>query len=539
MKRLRFWVPFLCTVLLQLFIVGTHSGWQRSIAAAPEALLPTMTGEDASADPHFSDFVLPHKLEGAIASADLEDFDTLTEDTEKLDGLFTLYRNAESGKTYLEILPEQLNRNFLSIVTLEGGIGEWGLIQGIPVNDFLFQLRRVQDQVQFVVPNIFFASDQDDPQRRSLDSAFSDSTLYSLPILSIHPDRQSLLIDLDGLLLGERDLANLTSRFWWLLGSNYVQDPETSYLGEIKAFPLNVEIETHYGFAGAPSSFGSGLYLDTLPDSRAFTLRVRYSFSQLPEANGFQPRPADERVGYFVSAFQDLSRRNARDPFVRYIYRWHLEPEDPAAVRSHPLEPIVFWIENTVPLEYRDAIRDGILMWNAAFEDAGFEEAIVVRQMPDDADWDPADVRYNVVRWISNYEGGWLGMGPSRVNPLTGQILDTDILLNANVVRLVETSYGLLAENNLSALWESNVPLCSNHLRPLYLRWLATQSAIPQQDSDPTRSRAIAQLFHHQDLCFGSEASHHLNAGALSLSLMDNVLPSGEELKDSVDRKIF
>jgi hypothetical protein len=65
----------------------------------------------------------------------------------------------------------------------------------------------------------------------------------------------------------------------------------------------------------------------------------------------------------------------------------------------------VFWIENAVPLEYRDAVREGVLMWNLAFERAGFKNAIEVRQMPDDAKWDPADVRYNTIRWINTVDG--------------------------------------------------------------------------------------------------------------------------------------
>jgi len=70
---------------------------------------------------------------------------------------------------------------------------------------------------------------------------------------------------------------------------------------------------------------------------------------------------------------------------VRYINRWHLEKQDPDAPLSHP-RPIVFWIENAVPVEYRDAITEGVLMWNLAFEE-GFKDAIQVQQMPDNATW--------------------------------------------------------------------------------------------------------------------------------------------------------
>nr|GFD59761.1 hypothetical protein [Tanacetum cinerariifolium] len=82
------------------------------------------------------------------------------------------------------------------------------------------------------------------------------------------------------------------------------------------------------------------------------------------------------------------TKDDRRDAFVRYINRWHLEKQDPNAAISPPKKPIVFWIDNAVPFEYRDAIKEGVLMWNKAFLKAGFKDAIEVRQMPDNATWD-------------------------------------------------------------------------------------------------------------------------------------------------------
>ena len=96
------------------------------------------------------------------------------------------------------------------------------------------------------------------------------------------------------------------------------------------------------------------------------------------------------------------------------------------------MTPIVFWIEKTVPYKYRAAVREGILEWNKAFEKAGFANAIEVRQQPDDATWDPEDINYNTFRWITSNAG--FAMGPSRVNPMTGQILDADIIFDADFI---------------------------------------------------------------------------------------------------------
>ena len=130
------------------------------------------------------------------------------------------------------------------------------------------------------------------------------------------------------------------------------------------------------------------------------TVNVHYSISELPETS-YRPRLADDRVGYFVVAQKNFSKKDLDDRFVRYITRWNLEKADPEAEMSTPKQPIIFWLEKTIPFKYRKPIRDGILEWNKAFEKAGFYDAIEVRQQPDDATWDPGDVNYNTFQWIT------------------------------------------------------------------------------------------------------------------------------------------
>ncbi|MBM4023097.1 MAG: DUF5117 domain-containing protein, partial [Planctomycetes bacterium] len=176
---------------------------------------------------------------------------------------------------------------------------------------------------------------------------------------------------------------------------------------------------------------------------------IRYSISLLP-ANAYSPRLADDRVGYFVTALKDFSQQIDEDRFVRYINRWHLEKADPKAAVSPPKKPIVFWIENTVPFRYRPAIRRGIESWNEAFEKAGFAGAIEVRQQPDKTEWDPEDVNYNTFRWITAGQG--FAMGPSRVNPRTGQILDADIIFDADFLQFWRREYETFTPAAVAAL---------------------------------------------------------------------------------------
>jgi hypothetical protein len=135
---------------------------------------------------------------------------------------------------------------------------------------------------------------------------------------------------------------------------------------------------------------------------------------------------------------------------VRYINRWNLEKADPSADMSTPKEEIVFWLDKTIPFKYRKPIRDGILEWNKAFAKAGYYDAIQVRQQPDDAPWEPGDIRYNTFQWIT--AGAGFAMGPSRVNPTTGQILDADIIFDADFLQFWKQEYETFTPSAIALL---------------------------------------------------------------------------------------
>src|SRR5690606_11363669 len=162
-----------------------------------------------------------------------------------------------------------------------------------------------------------------------------------------------------------------------------------------------------------------------ITDARYVTVRMQHSFLAVPE-NSYRPRRDDPRVGYFGAQVDDLTSISAT-PYRDFISRWNLEKKNPGAKISEPVEPIVFWIENTTPLEYRPIIKAAGEKWNEAFEAAGFRNAVVMKEMPDTATWDPADIAYNVIRWKSSPTPRYGAIGPSFFNPLTGQILGADI----------------------------------------------------------------------------------------------------------------
>ena len=358
-------------------------------------------------------------------------FAEVVKEMERIEGLFALYRKADEGQVLLEILPGQFDKDYLYSSKIDQGTGEKGLYGTIMMDHFVFQWKRVGKRVQLVRKNIRFRAAEGSPVQRALEQSFSDSILSSGLVKSQpHPERDSVLVDLADFFL-QGDVHGVGDRLKTVYKSGYRYDKSNSSFVFLKSFPKNTEIGTRVRFR---TEAGGKARSVTIPDKRSLHLRFRYSLVELPE-NDFRPRLADDRLGHFVDMHMDFTSDKPDTPYVRFINRWHLKKKDPDAEVSEPVEPIVFWLENTIPLEYRDWIRDGILMWNKAFEKAGFKNAVVVKQQPDDATWDPADIRYNTIRWFVSYDAAF-AIGPSHTNPYTGQILDADIGFSEGVVRL-------------------------------------------------------------------------------------------------------
>ena len=358
-------------------------------------------------------------------------------DATRLPGLFPLWR--KDDKLHAELPDSLLGKELFVLTSISRGIGDRSLLGGMSLefgDDWVWQFRKVDDSIQVVRRNVRFFAAKGSPEAKAVDLAYTDSVLFSLPIKGKGPDGGHL-VDLSAIFL--TDLPRIAAV---LPGFSFARDRST--WGRVKNFPDNVELEVAatYGSSGATT-------IETVPDSRGVTINVRYSISLLPQ-NSYTPRLADDRVGYFVTALKDFSQEVDEDRFVRYINRWQLEKADPKADLSPPKKPIVFWIENTVPFRYRPAVRRGIEAWNEAFEKAGFAGAIEVRQQPDKTEWDPEDVNYNTFRWITAGQG--FAMGPSRVNPRTGQILDADIIFDADFLQFWRREYETFTPQSVALL---------------------------------------------------------------------------------------
>jgi hypothetical protein len=344
------------------------------------------------------------------------------------EGLFTFYRDRETGETTLRIEPKQFENEYIYFVHIEDGVVDAGSFRGAYGPRFVFTLERRFDKVAIVRENTAFYFDPDNAISRASEANIARAVLAVQEVVAEDQETGAILIEADSLFLSEswtqlspsRDPDADPSREF-TVGEF---DAEKSQILGVRSYPLNTDIEVEYVFHNPkPLVYGS----DAVTDPRNISVKVLHSLIEMPE-NDYQPRFADPRLGSFNQRVTDLTSAESA-PFRDVINRWHLVKKDPSAALSDPVEPITWWIENTTPVEWRPLIQSAALEWNKAFEKAGFSNAVAVKIQPDDADWDAGDLRYNVLRWTSSPNPPFGGYGPSFANPRTGQLLGADIML--------------------------------------------------------------------------------------------------------------
>ncbi|MCU0689471.1 MAG: DUF5117 domain-containing protein, partial [Phycisphaerales bacterium] len=319
---------------------------------------------------------------------------------------YTLWRREKDGRLLAE-LPQGFDRQRIFIATtFAGGVPA----TGIQFGELYGYWRRYDKRLALMEVNTGTKTTGDAESRKSEERLFTDRVVVDVPILAIGPGGGPV-IDLTALFIGRSD------KFVGMMIQGGQRD--LVKIAKAKAFPNNCEVAFE------------------VPDRSGTLVTVHHSISLIPQNTGYVPREADQRVGFFTTSFRDIARQKEDTQWVRYVNRWRIEKRDPKLRMSPPKQPIVFYIEATVPVQYRRFVREGVLEWNKAFARIGIDEAIEVYQQDATTgahmDKDPEDVRYNFIRWTSSDLG--FAIGPSRVHPETGEILDADVVIDDGFIR--------------------------------------------------------------------------------------------------------
>lgn len=406
--------------------------------AGPPANAPGTPNTDAPAKPKDESGLKPFEevskgYEKVISTADGKS------------SLYTLWKKEKDGGLLAELPPGWAGQKHFIAMTIATGETFAGLQSG----QLYVYWKRLDNRMMLVAPETGNRSTGDAESKAGVKQVFTDRVLIDVPIVAMGPGGQPV-IDLKDMLAGKvKEMFGAGGGVGGFLGSGLAgANARLAGLKSAKAFPENIEISYEMPTAGGRMQ------------------EFHYSISRIPDSTGYTPRIADERIGYFTTVYRDLGKFTEQDKWVRYINRWNLEKADPRLKVSPPKEPIVFYIEYTTPVRYRRYVREGVLRWNKAFEKIGIADAIQVYQQDAASgahmDKDPEDVRYNFVRWVSNDIG--TAIGPSRVHPLTGQILDADIILTDGWIRYFAQNYSeILPEIAMQGMTAETIDWLDKH----------------------------------------------------------------------------
>ena len=356
--------------------------------------------------------------------------DVITAEAKSEVGVFTVHRIDE--RILFEIPAKQLNKEMLwsaEIEQLPTGVGAG--YSGASAGHKVVRFTRRNNTVYLRLVNYSARSEaKGGAIARAVEAASLEPIAVAFNVEAEGTDK-SAVIDVTRLFTTDPTEFSVKNA----LGGVAV-DPSRSYLEKTKAFPTNIEVKSLLTFIGGGAAGGRGG-----GGSSSITAMVHYSLVQLPE-KPMMPRLFDSRVGYFAEGFEDYGRPENRVVEREYIDRYRLEKKDPTAAVSEPVKQIVYYISREVPEEWHPYIKKGVEAWNAAYEQAGFKNAIICKDAPtvkEDPDWDPEDVRYSVIRWAPTPTEN--AMGPNIHDPRTGEILSAHIIIWHNVLKLGETWY--------------------------------------------------------------------------------------------------
>ena len=361
--------------------------------------------------------------------------DIITKDARTEEGLFTVHK--VDGTNYFEIPFDLLEREMLVVSRISGFVKNLNFggagMKSRPQQVIRFQ--RMDDKLLLRSVSYNSVATPDDPIYQSVRNNNFEPIVATFDIKTFNPDSTAAVIEIDPLFTKDVEMIGALRKSQRKQFGIKRLDSGRSFVVNTRAFPENVMVRHVLTYDGSK-----------LPDNAvtdALSIEMIQSFILLPE-NPMMPRYYDSRVSYFSIQQTDYSSDEQKAAQKRFITRWRLEPKDPEAYFRgelvEPVKPIIYYIDPAAPKKWVPYLKQGVEDWQKAFEAAGFKNAIIAREAPtNDPDWNPEDVRYSVMRYISTDIQN--AQGPHVHDPRTGEILESDILWYHNIMNLLRNWY--------------------------------------------------------------------------------------------------
>jgi hypothetical protein len=331
----------------------------------------------------------------------------------------------KNGSPYLVLSALQLGADFIESSVPSTGLGGFGPAAGEPyvAPARLFRFERIGDKVVMRWPNTFAQVDASTAQGLAARESLPNSVVAVVPVVAVGADGTVVIPAAP--FLG--DIADFQAVFDQAIPNpahGYHMDPTRSFFTSTKAFPDNDVLRVSQTFASASPDT-----IDNVPDPRSIEIGMTYNIIAAPN-DGYVPRIADPRVGYFEQPVLDFQNDLATPRNINYVTRWNFKPEHPGQP-SNATHPLVFFLANDIPTQYRGTVGAALLTWNNAFAKIGILNAVQVQQQPDDSNWDSEDIRHNMVRWIDTTSPQYGAEALLIDDPRTGEELNVGVNVDA------------------------------------------------------------------------------------------------------------
>jgi hypothetical protein len=376
--------------------------------------------------------------------------DVITAKAKTTKGLFTVHKIED--KYFFEIEESLFGKEIMAITRYTKVAGGGGVYGGELANQQVLKFEKGPENKVFMrVVTLISVADSAQPIYKAVSNSNLDPIAASFEIKAFGKDSTGAVIEVTDFFKGDNQVVSVNSQSKRRLNLNGIL-PDRSYIEVIKSFPINTEVRTVKTFSSSPSPAGLGggfpapsASLPAASAAGAVTIEINTSFIILPE-NPMQRRMNDPRVGFFAEDYTVYSDDQQKVENESFVVRWRLEPkkEDIEKWKKgelvEPTKPIVYYIDPATPKKWRPYLIQGINDWQKSFEKAGFKNAIVGKEWPEnDSTMSLEDARFSVVRYFASDIPN--AYGPNVHDPRTGEIIESHIGWYHNVMSLVHDWY--------------------------------------------------------------------------------------------------
>lgn len=360
-------------------------------------------------------------------------------------GVFTVH--FQDDKFYFDIQDSLLGRELIAVTRyakVAGGARKYG---GEQVNEQTIQFEKGPNSRIFMrVVSLISRADSTQTIAKAVKNSYLDPIVAAFDIKAYGKDSTSSIIDVTDFFKGDNQAVSLSSfekRNFNLTGLA----ADRSYIETIKSYPINIEVKTvktYNASASMPGSPAGGSFIPAAANAGAVTFELNTSILLLPKTP-MGRRLFDSRVGYFADNFVEYSDDQQKVKNQVFAVRYRLEPK-PQDLEKYkrgelvePMKPIVYYVDPATPKKWVPYLIAGVNDWNIAFEKAGWKNAIVGKEWPNDSTMSLEDARFSVIRYFaSDIENAY---GPQVHDPRSGEILESHVGWYHNVMSLVHDWY--------------------------------------------------------------------------------------------------